>query len=268
MSRYEAMFKRLAAKNEGAFVPFVMLYDPNRELSKKIINTLVQAGADALELGIAFSDPLADGPTIQKAGLRAIRNKSTVHDALLLVKELRALHPDIPIGLLTYANLVFKNTLAWFYRTAHECGVDSVLIADVPLLEIEDYFHEAIKHNVDPVLIAPPNLPLERAKDIARFCRGYTYVVTRAGVTGANKNVTFAHRSLLKALKDADAPPALFGFGISAPLHVQEALREGASGVISGSKIVSIIEDNLSNELAMLSALKDYVISMKLATKR
>src|SRR5579871_3880214 len=135
MSRYDEMFDNLQRKNEGAFIPFVVLHDPDRETSKKIMQTLIDAGADALELGIAFSDPLADGPTIQKADLRALRSGSTVRDALSLVKDVRKLNPKIPIGILTYANLVFRNSLDWFYDHCHQAGVDSVLVADVPVIE-------------------------------------------------------------------------------------------------------------------------------------
>ena len=265
MNRYDTMFKNLNQKKQGAFIPFVVLFDPDRETSREIITTLISAGADALELGIAFSDPLADGPTIQKAGLRALKNRSTVRDALALVKEIREEHMTIPIGILVYANLVVKNSIKNFYGSCKQAGVDSVLVADVPLCEIKPFYEEAIAHEINPVLIAPPNLPIEKSSEIAAFCQGYTYVVTRAGVTGANTELNLAHKELLVALKESKAPPAIFGFGISAPEHVKKALKEGASGVISGSKIVSLIE-NLGNKAAMLKALDDYTRAMKKAT--
>jgi len=266
MSRYDTMFKNLSQKKQGAFIPFVVLFDPDRETSKEIINTLIAAGADALELGIAFSDPLADGPTIQKAGLRALNNRSSVRGALSLVKEIREEHPSIPIGILTYANLVIRNSASSFYSSCQEAGVDSVLVADVPLSEIRPFYEQAIAHKINPVLIAPPNLPKERSNDIAAYCQGYTYVVTRTGVTGANAEVHLAHKDLLQALKESKAPPAVFGFGISEPAHVKKALKEGAFGVISGSKVVSIIEENLGQKAAMLKALSEFTQSMKKAT--
>lgn len=266
MTRYEAMFNDLAKKKQGAFIPFVMLYDPDRETCKAVIDTLIEGGADALELGIPFSDPLADGPTIQKAGLRALKNHATVQNSLSLIKEIRVKHRSIPIGILTYANLVFKNSLSWFYGHAAEAGVDSVLVADVPLLEINPFYEAALKHNVDPVLIAPFNMPKERLKELAHYGRAYTYVVTRSGVTGANEEVHFHHKELIKTLKQLKAPPAVFGFGISSPEHVKSALQEGAAGVISGSRIVQIIEKNLSNQQAMLKELKEFTAAMKAAT--
>jgi tryptophan synthase alpha chain len=267
MSRYQKMFERLAKVHEGAFIPFVVLWDPDRETSKRIIMTLIDAGADALELGIAFSDPLADGPTIQKADLRALRSGSRVRDALNLVEEIRAHNDHIPIGILTYANLVFKNSLNWFYGLCHECGVDSVVVADVPLIEAKPYCDMALTHGIDPVLIAPINLPLWRCATIAQLGRGYTYVVTRKGVTGANDTISLRHRELLQELKDCGAPPSVFGFGISTPAHVKAAISEGAKGAISGSRVVSIIEEHLDDQTLMMSELIRFVHSMKDATK-
>lgn len=266
MKRYAKMFADLNRKNQGAFIPFVMLYDPDRDTCKEILNTLVAAGADALELGIPFSDPLADGPVIQKAGLRALSNKPSVNDSFSLVAELRKENQDLPIGVLTYANLVYKNGLPWFYKQAHAAGIDSVLVADVPILEIKPYFEEAQKNDIDTILIAPSNLPKNRIGELAKYGRGYSYVQTRAGVTGADEDIKFSHQSLIKNLEAHKAPPAVFGFGISSPKHVKDAMKEGAAGVISGSKIVSIIEENLSNKNKMLSAIHAFVESMKQAT--
>lgn len=268
MSRYDRMFDRLAQKKEGAFIPFVVLFDPDRETSKRIILQLIEAGADALELGIAFSDPLADGPTIQKADLRALRSGSRVREALDLVKEIRELHDEIPIGILTYANLVFRNTLDWFYRHCKQSGIDSVLVADVPLIEAEPYSSAAINNGIEPVLIAPLNLPLERCHDIARLGRGYTYVVTRKGVTGARDDLSLGHHELLASLKKAKAPPAVFGFGISSPEQVRAAIAEGAAGAISGSRVVSIIEEHLADRDLLLREIAHFVHAMKDATKK
>lgn len=266
MSRYEKMFRKLKERNEGAFIPFVVLYDPDRETCKKIITQLIEAGADALELGIAFSDPLADGPTIQKADLRALRAGSSVKDALHLIKEIREAHEEIPIGILTYANLVFRNTPDWFYRHCKQSGVDSVLVADVPLLEAKPYCEKALANGIEPVLIAPLNLPLERCRDIAALGRGYTYVVTRKGVTGAREDLALGHHRLVEALNAACAPPPIFGFGISTPAHVKAAIAEGAAGAISGSRVVSIIEEHLDDHDLLFREISHFVAAMKDAT--
>jgi tryptophan synthase alpha chain len=265
MSRYQSMFENLALKKQGAFIPFVVLGDPDLTTSKKIITTLIEAGADALELGIAFSDPVADGPVIQKAGLRALRSGSNVENSLNLVKEVRDLYPHIPIGILTYANLVVRRSMDWFYSNCHRSGVDSVLVADVPIGEAKPFCDNAKAHNIDPVLIAPINLPKNRCRDITELSRGYTYVVTRKGVTGADQKLNLSHDELLKELKSQNAPPPVFGFGIATPAHVSEALSQGAKGAISGSKVVSIIEDFLGQE-HMYDELAKFTRLMKDAT--
>jgi len=267
MSRYERMFSACKAKNEGAFIPFVVLNDPDPKTSKMIIDALIKGGADALELGIAFSDPLADGPTIQKADLRALRSGSTVESALKLLSEVRKEHEHLPIGILTYANLVERRGRDHFYQACQKAGADSVLVADVPLLEHQPYQESALAHGIDPVLIAPPNLPEKRLSCIAKEGRGYTYVVTRSGVTGADAQLNLSHRELLAGLARYDAPPPVFGFGIATPAHVKTALKEGAAGVISGSQVVSIIEENLSNVAKMLQRLEQFTRDMKAATR-
>ena len=135
MDRYQSLFTRLAEKNQGAFVPFVTVGDPNPEQSLKIMETLVEAGADALELGIPFSDPLADGPTIQGANIRALDSKVTPDVCFDLIGQIRAKYPELPIGLLMYANLVYARGIENFYERCANAGIDSVLIADVPTNE-------------------------------------------------------------------------------------------------------------------------------------
>ena len=135
MKRYEQLLTNLKKKNEGAFIPFVTIGDPDLETSQKIIECLIEAGADALELGIPFSDPLADGPTIQSANLRALASQVTPQKCFTLLSNIRKKYPNIPIGLLVYANLVFANGIDQFYAQCQQAGIDSVLVADVPLGE-------------------------------------------------------------------------------------------------------------------------------------
>lgn len=267
--RYKNMFERLKEKNEGAFIPFLTLLDPTPQLSQEIIKTVIDAGADALELGIAFSDPIADGPVIQKSALRAIKSGSTVEKAFELVANIRKINQDIPIGILTYANLVFNNTPEQFYSLAKKSGVDSVLIADLPMIEAKPFFNVAKSFNIDPILIAPINMDLKKVLTLAKLSSGYTYVVTRSGVTGANENISYGqHKDLIKAIKDNNAPNAIFGFGISTPDHVRKAIEQGASGAISGSKLVSLIENNLLFPDRMLEQIHNFVKDMKEATNR
>lgn len=242
MSRYERMFSRLREERRGAFGAFVMLGDPDLETSSAILDALVDGGADMLEVGIPFSDPVADGPVIQAAAVRALQRGVRPADCFALLEQFRARHADVPVGILTYANIVVARGQDAFYAAAAKAGVDSVLVADVPALEASPFCAAARRHGVDPVLIAAVNTPPERLKEIARAGAGYTYCVARAGVTGADQEVRFDHADMLNILSQAGAPPPVFGFGIAKPEHVQTALKAGAAGVISGSAIVALIE--------------------------
>lgn len=268
MERYQQLFARLESRNEGAFVPFVTLGDPNPELSLAIIDTLIEAGADALELGIPFSDPLADGPTIQNANLRAFAAGVTPTQCFGLLQKIREKHPTIPIGLLMYANLVFHKGIDTFYERCAQVGVDSVLVADVPLEESAPFRAAALRHGIAPIFICPPNASDELLREIASHGRGYTYLLSRAGVTGTEKRAITPLNHLVDKLREYNAAPPLQGFGISEPSQVKESLAAGAAGAISGSAIVRIIENNQDNPAEMLAQLSRFVTEMKAATRR
>ena len=236
MSRYAAMFRR--SGNAGVFGAFVMLGDPDLVTCAAVLDQLVDGGADMIEVGIPFSDPIADGPVIQAAAVRALANGTTPADCFALLTAFRARHPEVPVGILTYANLVLARGRDAFYARAAEAGVDSVLVADVPLLEAAPYAAAARAHGIAPVLIAAANTPPQRLAGIAKLGGGYTYCVARAGVTGTDQEARFDHQAMLEALREAGAPPLVFGFGISRPDQVRAALAAGAAGVISGSAIV------------------------------
>ncbi|MBV9883296.1 MAG: tryptophan synthase subunit alpha, partial [Sphingomonadaceae bacterium] len=193
------------------------------------------------EVGIPFSDPVADGPVIQAAAVRALGAGVRTADCFALIRAFRERHPDVPIGILTYANLVLARGRDAFYRAAAEAGADSVLVADVPVMEVAPYAASARAAGIAPVLIAAANTPAERLARIAELGEGYIYCVARAGVTGADEKVRFDHEAMLDALRQAGAPPPVFGFGIARPDHVRAALDAGAAGVISGSAIVDLV---------------------------
>ncbi|MGB1198467.1 MAG: tryptophan synthase subunit alpha [Thalassotalea sp.] len=264
--RYQQCFATLAEKNEGAFIPFVTIGDPNPEQSFAVIKTLIDAGADALELGIPFSDPSADGVTIQRAGIRALSAGVNTNTCIDILKQVREYAPQIPIGLLLYGNLVFARGLDNFYQDMANAGVDSVLIADLPLRESKPFRAAALAAGIAPIFIAPPNGSEETLASVAKYSEGYTYVLSRAGVTGAETKATTPANHLVSALKANNAAPAVIGFGISAPEQVKEALNAGASGAISGSAVVKLIENNVNDNKAMLSQLHDFVSAMKAAT--
>ncbi|PCI59361.1 MAG: tryptophan synthase subunit alpha [Gammaproteobacteria bacterium] len=270
--RYQQAFASLAKKNQGAFIPFVTIGDPNAELSFEIIKTLIDAGADALELGIPFSDPSADGITIQMAALRALNSGVNTDICIDILTKVREYAPNIPIGLLLYGNLVFARGIEQFYQDIAKADIDSVLIADLPMRESKPFRAAALKNGVAPIFIAPPNASDETLREVASHGRGYTYVLSRAGVTGVDNPVTKETKAkmpaihLLDTLRAYNAAPCVLGFGISTPEQVKEAIKAGAAGAISGSAVVKIIENNLTNEQEMLVELAGFVKAMKAAT--
>lgn len=270
--RYQQAFTALAKKNENAFIPFVIIGDPNAEQSFNIIKALIDAGADALELGIPFSDPSADGITIQMAALRALNSGINTDICTDILAKVRAYAPNIPIGLLLYGNLVFARGIDNFYRDMAQVGVDSVLIADLPIRESLPFREAALKYGVAPIFIAPPNASEDTLREVSSYSRGYTYVLSRAGVTGVDvieesTQATSPAENLISQLTQYHAAPPVLGFGISAPQQVKDAFTAGASGAISGSAVVKIIENNLSDHDKMLTELTSFVRKMKVATK-
>jgi tryptophan synthase alpha chain len=229
------MFQRLAEREEGAFGAFLILGDPDLETSARLLNAAVEAGADMLEVGIPFSDPVADGPVIQAAAQRALSAGVMVSDCFDLLASFRRRHPGVPIGILTYANIVMARP--GFMRDAAEAGVDSLLIADVPALEAEPFVGAMQQSGIEPVLIAAANTPDATLQRVARLSKAYTYCVSRAGITGTHAGGQFDSQ-LIARLDAAGAPPPVFGFGISRPEHVRAALSAGAKGVVCGSAIV------------------------------
>lgn len=265
--RYQTAFENLKANNEGAFVPFVTIGDPGPELSLRIIKALIDGGADALELGIPFSDPSADGITIQNAALRALNAGVDTDTCIDILRQVREYAPNIPIGLLLYGNLVFARGIETFYQDMANVGVDSILIADLPIRESAPFRKAADNSKVAQIFIAPPNASDDTLREVASFGRGYTYVLSRAGVTGTETKAAMPASNLINKLTEFHAAPPVLGFGISEPSQVTEALKSGAAGAIAGSATVKIIEQNLTDETKMLAELKAFTMAMKAATK-
>lgn len=286
MSRYSEMFSRLRAAGEGAFVPFVMLGDPTPEMSEEVVEALIDGGADALELGAPFSDPVADGPTIQRAHIRALEAGTGFADTLAVVERVRARHPEIPIGMLIYGNVPFSVGPRDFYAECARAGVDSVLLADVPVREGDAFSAAAAAAGVDAVYIAPPSADARTLDAVAASSRGYVYAVSRVGVTGTERAASTVGLAASVARLRADAAaPVMLGFGISRPDQVAEAIAAGADGAISGSATVKIVEAHApalaaaagpdgdpaalaAAVAAMRAELGDFVAAMKAAARR
>lgn len=265
MNRYQDMFARLRDRNEGALIPFLMLGDPDLDSSYERICAVVEAGADALELGIPYSDPVADGPTIVAAANRALAAGVTPPRALQLVAKIRQQFPQLPIGLLVYGNLVYGAGVEAFFASAKNAGVDSMLIPDVPVRESALIRAAGAASGVDNVFILPPNANAQTQADVARLSQGYVYLLSRAGVTGSETAANMPLDHLIAGLAANHSVPAILGFGISAPEHVRGALSAGAAGVIVGSALVSK-QQSVATEQAP-AALAEYVRELKQATR-
>lgn len=268
--RFATLFSALQARKEGALVPFVNLCDPTPERSLGILETLTEAGADAFELGIPFSDPSADGPVICMSSKRALANGSNTQKCLAVVRAFRAKHPDVPICLMLYINLAYAPGLGKFFQECGQAGVDAVLIPDIPSsmrAEESEWNHEARRHDIQLVSLVPPNLPEDKIALVARQSEGYIYLMSRNGVTGTDRAAGMPMRHVVERLREAGSAPALLGFGISTPEHVADAMRHGVSGVIVGSAFVRIVNENLDDDAQMRCKLAEFTRSMKAATK-
>jgi tryptophan synthase alpha chain len=225
---------------------------------------LIDGGTDILELGVPFSDPVADGPTIQKADERALAAGTTVDTIFAIVRELRK-KTDVPIVFLLYYNIVFHRGVDRFYREAHEAGVDGILIADMPVEESDDVYETALRHGIDPIFLVTQTTSDERIKKIAARAHGYLYLVAVLGVTGVRDTVSSGAIDLLQRVRNHTKIPLALGFGISTPDHAKVCSEAGADGVIVGSAIVDIVGKDAGNPDKMVQDLKNYVRQMKKA---
>ncbi|QPK79139.1 tryptophan synthase subunit alpha [Corynebacterium lizhenjunii] len=274
MSRYEQLFAALRERGEGAFVPFIMLGDPTPEAALAVVRAAVAGGADALELGVPFSDPVADGPTIQASHVRALHNGATVDAAVEQVRAIRAEFPELPLGLLIYGNVAFTRGLDKFYADFAAAGADSILLPDVPVREGAPFAAAAERAGVAPIFIAPARASEQTLAGVAKHSRGYIYAISRDGVTGTEKeSQTLGLEEVVENVARFGGAPVLLGFGISTPEHVAAAVHAGAAGAITGSALTKIIESHLdaSHQVADVAALAadvtEFVATMKAATR-
>lgn len=266
MSRYSAAFGELRRQGQKAFIPFFVIGDPDYATSLEIVKTAVDAGADMLELGLAFSDPIADGPTIQAADLRALRSGIRIADCFRFIEEVRRF-TSVPIGLLVYVNLILKRGVAGFFRQAAQAGVDGILAADVPIEESSAILEAADRYGVDPIFMVTPATTPARLARIARSARGFIYLVALLGVTGARGDLDPETVRVLRRVRSVTDVPVCVGFGISRPEHVAALARSGADGAIVGSAIIDVIARNLGDKKKMIREVARYVAAMKAPTR-
>jgi len=264
MKTYKQVFSELKEQNRTALIPFFVIGDPDFDTSLAVIKASIDAGADILELGIPFSDPIADGPTIQKADIRALRAGMNVAKALELIRQVKQ-YKDIPIGLLMYYNLVYQYGVEKFFNDFHEAGVNSVLIADLSIDDADEITGPAVSAGLDTVFMATPVTTPERMKLVASKTTGFIYTVSILGVTGSREKLSGTVEGLVGKIKELTDLPVCVGFGISTSEHAAAVAKAGADGVIIGSKIVGLIESNLGDRDKIVAEVSAFLAGVKSA---
>ncbi len=249
-AKIDSAFKEVAIKGDKAFVPYIMAGDGGLENLKEQILFLEESGATAVELGIPFSDPVADGPTIQAAGIRALNNGTTLDGVFQSLKEWKESR-TIPIVIMSYFNLIFAYGIERFAETCVESGVDGLIIPDLPLEEEEMVAPIFTQHEIALIRLAAPTSPRSRIEEIAKRTEGFLYAVTVKGTTGARTEYDEGLAGYLQELQSHTSAPVLAGFGVSTPEQVKE-LGQYCDGVIVGSKIVELLAAGNREEIAEL----------------
>jgi len=266
MSRLKNTFSRLKKKNETALIPYIMAGDPDLATTKTLIIEMEKAGCDVIELGAPFSDPLADGPTIQKAALRSLRNHTNISDVLRLVADVRK-ESEIPLILMTYYNLIFKYGEERFVNEAVSAGLDGMILPDLPPEEAGTLIPLAKKAGLDSIFLLAPTSTDERISLVCKVSQGFVYYVSLTGVTGARSGLRDSVKESLHKIKTVTDKPVAVGFGISTPDQAAQVALWGADGVIVGSALVKVIEENIGSPQlvekagAFVKALKQGVLA-------
>lgn len=260
MNRIDEVFKRLKAAGKKAFIPYITAGDPDLDTTEKIVVSLANAGADIIELGIPFSDPLADGPTIQRAIKRSLDKGATVKKILNLVKKIRK-HVQTPLVFMTYYNIIYNYGVESFIKDAKASGADGVIVPDLPMEEAAELSARSREKNFDIIMLTAPTTPPARFERIAKMSKGFVYYVSLTGVTGARKNVSGELKNDVRKLKGLTSRPVCVGFGVSKPAHARY-VAEFADGVIVGSAIISIIERNLGNKKGLPAKVERFAKSI------
>jgi tryptophan synthase alpha chain len=267
MNAINEAFQKAKAQGNGALVGYIMAGDPKPELTPKIADALIKGGVDILELGLPFSDPIADGPTIQAASVRALAAGTTPVKVLEIAKEIRQSH-DVPVVIMTYYNPVFRMGLERFFGLAEKCMVDGVIVPDLPVEEAGDYKKAASKFGVDTIFLAAPSTSNERLARIVWCSSGFLYLVSHFGVTGAKATIEDSTIHLVKRVLPFTSGriPLAVGFGVSKPEHVQRIVGAGADGVIVGSAFINLIQKHKENIDVLLKELQATACKLKAAT--
>ncbi len=262
LSKVDEMFCELKNNKKLALMPFIMAGDPNIEITSEILLKLQENGADLIELGIPYSDPLADGPVIQVAASRALKSGTSLRKVIKLLDSLKG-KLNIPIILFSYLNPLLSFGFEQFCEIASNAGVSGLIVPDLPLEEAYKFSKIVSNHSMDLILLVAPTTPLERMKQISDHTKGFTYLVSVTGVTGERNKMENRVENLIYKLKDINNIPIAVGFGISTSEHVNKVREWGADGVIIGSAFVKRISS--SSEKDVVDHVGEFCKEMRLA---
>ena len=245
MTRIGRLFENLQRENRKGLIAYLTAGDPSPDRTPALVEALVRGGADLIELGVPFSDPIADGPVIQRAGDRALRAGTTLKKVLGIAGQIRE-KSDVPLLLFTYLNPVMRYGLDELARDAAACGVDGCLLTDASVEEAHEYVGAMHRHGLDTVFLAAPTSTERRLKLVAEYSSGFVYLVSRTGVTGERDSLSDSIAPLVKSVRAVTGLPLAVGFGISRPEHVAQ-LAPLVEAVVVGSAFVRLIERNANN---------------------
>ena len=259
MSRIAGLF----ARKRPVFIGFTVAGDPGIRESFGVMVTMIDAGVDHHEIAVPYSDPVADGPVIERAHVRALRAGTTPDDVFSLVRQVREYAPDLPVVLFTYHNIVYRRGVDRFFAEAAAAGADGVLIVDLPAEESGEVAPSALRHGVDRIVLIAPTTSPERQRAILQGASGFVYLISLEGVTGERDRLSPGIAGLVGAVREKTDLPLAVGFGVSRPEHARAVAAAGADGVIVGSALVRIIEEHPGDEAGICEALHAAIRAMR-----
>jgi len=266
MKTIETVFSNLHVQGDGALIGYITAGDPAPKYTPIIANALIRGGVDILELGLPFSDPIADGPTIQQASLRALNSGTTPLTVLEIAKQISQRH-DTPIVIMTYFNPIFRMGIEKFFKTAKDSNVSGIIVPDLPVEEAHEYRKVAADFGVKTIFLAAPTTKAERLPLIANASSGFLYLISRFGVTGTTSTIQNSTIQLIKRVLPYTKGriPLAVGFGVSKPEHAKSIINAGADAVIVGSAFVNAVSRNLAHPDKMLEEIETTARELKQA---
>ena len=264
-NRIDSKFNELKSKNQKALICYVVAGYPDIKTSEYIITSLINGGADIIEIGIPFSDPIADGSTIQDAIQSSLISGTTPDMCLELASRIRKTFPNIPLIIMTYSNILYRKGYIQFAEKAKENGIDGLIIPDIPIEESKEYLNTMQNTGLSTIFLVSPNTSEKRLKLISRICTGFLYAISVYGTTGERKGFdeyTIESIKRVKKVTAADELPLAVGFGISNPQHVKYMIDAGADAVIIGSAIIKKIKE-IEDKKLLFNTLNKFIYELK-----